>query len=116
MPSKRPRANRSASSQQCGYPVPRPTVDELLASQSRFKKVGTDFLKIELKMARTFTELALQTQDRVKKERNQRAARKAYDTIVHLIGRVTLSEVEADFFEKTLAQLRSDLVELGESL
>jgi hypothetical protein len=116
MPSKRPRPNRSVPAKERGHAAPRPTVDEILASQSRFKKVSTDFLKIELDMALTFTELALQTQDRQKKERNRQAARKAYETVVHLMDRVPLSEDEANIFKKNLERLRFDLVELGESV
>jgi hypothetical protein len=116
MPSSRPRPDRSASSQQRGHSVPRPTVDELLASKSRFNKATTDFLKIDLETALTFTALALQAQDREKKERNRKAARKAYDTITRLISRVTFSEVEANAFKENLERLRSDLIKLGESL
>jgi hypothetical protein len=116
MPSKIPRPNRSALPKHRGHPAPRPTVDELLASQSRFKKVSTDFLKIELEMALTFTELAMQTRDHDKRERNRQAARKAYETVVHMMGRVPLSDDEANIFKKNLERLRFDLVDLGESV
>jgi hypothetical protein len=115
VPSKRPRAHSPDLPGGRGHSVPRPTVDELLASQSRFNKVSTDFLKIDLETALTFTQLALQTPDREKKERNRQAARKAYNAIMHLIGRVSLSGVEADHFEKNLRRLKSELIELGES-
>lgn len=114
MPSKRSRSHRSGPAH--GHAVPKPTVDDLLAAQSRVNKASTQFLKVDLETALTFTGLALNAKDRVKRERNQRAARKAYDTILRLIDRVTLSEEEASFFEKNLSRLKRELVDLGEAL
>lgn len=116
MPPKKPRPNKSVGPEQRGHAAAKPTVDEILASKSRVNKVSTDFLKLDLQTALTFTGLALETDDGLKKERNRRAARKAYDTILHLIDRVTLTDDQAEFFEKNLVQLKSDLVKLGESL
>jgi hypothetical protein len=56
----------------------------------------------------------LNAEDRVKRERNHRAARKAYDTIVHLIDRVTFTEGEARFFEENLSRLKCELIALRE--
>lgn len=116
MPSKKFRSNRSGGPVLRGHAVPKPTVDQVLDTKSRFNKVSTDFLKLDLQTALTFTGLALHTDDGVKKQRNRRAARKAYDTILHLIDRVTLTDREAEFFEEKLGRLKSDLIELGESL
>jgi len=116
MLSKRRRANIPADRKQHGYAAPRPTVDQILASQARFNKVSTDFLKLDLETALTFTQLASQARDRDKRERNRHAARKAYDTVLHLIDRVTLSDAEASFFQGKLAQLKLNLIELGEDL
>lgn len=115
-PSKGKRPRKAAPPQKHGYPAPKPTVDQLLASQSRFNKASTDFLKLDLETALTFTGLALQTDERTKRERNQRAARRAYDTILRLLDRVTLSDADAEFFEHNLKRLKSELIALGESL
>jgi hypothetical protein len=114
MPSKKVRSDKTVDPAQRGHAAPKPTVDELLASKSSVNKVGTDFLKLDLQTALTFAGLALQTNDGVKRERNRRAARKAYDTILHLIERVGIANDEAELFEKNLEQLKSDLVKLGE--
>lgn len=116
MTSKKLRARRSASRSIGAHPAPKPTVDEVLANRSRLNKASTDFLKVDLETALTFTSLALQAKDHEKRERNRKAARKAYDTVVHLMGRVTLNEAETSFFKEQLEHLRSNLVELGEVL
>lgn len=116
MPSKRLRSDIFLPLKQHGHAAPKPTVDELLAWQSRANKVNADFLKLDLQTALTFTQLALQAEDGVKRERNQRAARKAYDTILRLVGRVTLTDDEARSMGKSLERLRSDLIRLGEFL
>lgn len=99
-----------------GHAAPKPTVDEVLASQSRPNKVSTEFLKVDLETGLTFANLALQADDNAKKERNRRAARKAYDTIVRLIDRVILTDAETKFFKKNLQRLKDDLIKLGEAL
>lgn len=116
MPSKRVRTHGSAPRKQHGHAAPKPTMDDLLASQSRANRASTDFLKLDLQTALTFTGLASNAEDRVKRERNQRAARKAYETIVHLIDRVTLTEDQARFFEENLSRLKRELIDLGEVL
>jgi hypothetical protein len=115
MPSKKVRAHRSSPPKQHGHAAPKPTVDDLLESKSRLNKASTDFLKVDLETALTFTGLALNAEDTAKRDRNQRAARKAYDTIVHLIERVTLTENEANFFEENLSRLKRELIDLGET-
>lgn len=116
MSSKRVRARASAPAKQHGHAAPKPTIGDLLASKSRANKASTEFLKVDLQTALTFAGLASNAKDRVKRERNQRAARKAYDTILRLIGRVTLTEQEARFFEKNLSRLKLELSGLGEVL
>lgn len=115
MASKRVRA-RSAAAKQHGHAARRSTLDDLLASKSRVNKANTEFLRLDLQTALTFTGLALNTDDPAKKDRNQRAARRAYDTILRFMQRVTLTEDEARFFEENLPRLKGELITLGEVL
>jgi hypothetical protein len=116
MPSKRVRAQGSAPAKQHGHAAPKPTVNDLLTSKSRANRASIEFLKVDLQTALTFAALASNTKDPAKKARNQRAARKAYDTILRLIDRVALTEDEASFFQQNLFRLKRELMDLGEVL
>jgi len=75
-----------------------------------------DFLKADLEIALTFSHLALEAKDPLKKSRNCRLARKAYESIVKLRQRVALAEEDARTLESDLQELRNNLVCLGEVL
>lgn len=96
--------------------APRPTVDELLAKKKEFNRVSIDFLKIDVATALTFAGIARETEDAVKKQRNQRAARKAYDSIHKLSKGVNLTGDDARILASNLARLKSELRTLGEIL
>ena len=96
------------------YAAPKPTVDIFLAAEEKFNHTGTDFLKIDLTTALTFAQTALATDDPVKKKRNQASARRAYDTVLRLVQRVTLNDADASELKRGLARLKSDLMALGE--
>jgi hypothetical protein len=96
------------------YYAPKPAVDELLANGKEFNRVSTDFLKVDAATALTFAGIALQTHDVVRKRRNQRAARKAYDTIRRLAKDVALAGDDAEMLAGALARLKSKLQTLGE--
>ncbi len=98
-----------------GHAAPKPTVDDLLAARSRLTRVSTDFLKADLNTALTFTGIALQADDDGKKQRNRKAARKAYDTVYGLIDRVELNDQDAKALRRSLDRVKSDLVKLGET-
>lgn len=98
-----------------GYPAPKPTVDELLASVARHNKTGTDFLKADLEAALTFADIARTAEDAEERERNRRAARRAYDTIVRLINKVELNSEDANVMRSKLARLKSDLSGMDET-
>ena len=106
---------RKIESAERSYAAARPTVDELLAARTRANRVNVDFLKVDLKTALTFSEVALKTDDPVKRRRNCNAARKAYDTILRLMPKVALTEAEADLLTDNLARLKSELQSLGET-
>jgi hypothetical protein len=96
------------------YGASRPTVDELLRTRAQANRANANFLKAELNTAMTFSAAALHSEEPVRKRRNLRAARKAYDTILRLIDKVTLSKADAQLFERNLVRLRSELQRLGE--
>ena len=53
-------------------------------------------------------------EDLEKRTRNQRNARRAYDTVLHLGGEVSLDETERKEFDTKLGQLKFALEGLGE--
>ena len=87
---------------------------DLLASAEKFNRVSTDFLKVDVQTALTFSKIALETNDSVKKHRNQRSARKAYDTVVKLMKKVEPKEHDAQDLSSSLKRLKSELQSLGE--
>ena len=91
-------------------------MDELLATRKRLNQANTDFLKVDVQTALTFTGIALQTTDPVKRQRNQRSARNAYDTVLRLLSKVEISESDARILGSNLERLKSELRELGETL
>ena len=111
-------ADRSrVSSKKQGEPkfsAPRPTFDELLAGREEANRVNTNFLKVDADTALTFTDIALSTEDPVKKRRNVRSARKAYDTVMRLIEKVDLSDSDGRILGAKLLTLKARLEALGE--
>jgi hypothetical protein len=107
MPGRKP-------SRHPNYAAAKPTIEEILASETRFKQTGTDFLKTDLETALTFSALALGTRDDEKRKRNRMNARKGYDTIVRLMGRLGPSKKDARFLARNMRRLKSELERLGE--
>lgn len=99
-----------------GHPAAKPTMDEMLALRSRFNKASTDFLKLDLNTALTFTRLARESDNEIKRERNRRSARKAYDTVLRLKQKISLNEGDAKQISENLERLKSELISLGEVL
>ena len=100
-----------------GGPVPSPAksgFSDLLENGKRFNQVSTDFLKVDLDLALTFTGIALETDNAAKKKRNQQSARKAYDTVLKLLKNVDLDEQYAQVLHTNLDRLKSELQVLGE--
>ena len=98
------------------YAVPHLTMEQLRASKQALNRTGAQFLKTDLETALTFCKAARNTQDPQKKDRNQRFARKAYDTILRLMKKITLSDTDAKELNQKLERLKEQLVELGEAL
>lgn len=79
-------------------------------------RASAEFLKIDLETALTFVKIARQTPDDVRKKRNCRAARRAYETVMRFIPKVELNPQDAQVITLALNQLRSDLEALGEAV
>ena len=75
---------------------------------------GIDFLRTEIRTGLTMSKIALDSTHEDKRERNRTNARKAYDAIVHFMPSSALDADETEEVERGLAQLRSELVKLGE--
>lgn len=93
---------------------PAPWEDELLATRREVNRVSKDFLKVDVATALTFAGLALQAENGIRKRRNQRAARRAYDTICKLAQGVELTGNDARDLADNLGRLKSELQRLGE--
>ncbi len=74
------------------------------------------FLKTDLKVGLTFTKIASQNADPAKRQRNQRKARTAYDTVQRHLRGAHLAEADEAEVQTRIAELRSALLQLGESL
>jgi hypothetical protein len=94
----------------------RPTLDRLLASEREMNRAGCDFLKVDVATALTLAQTALSTDDPVKKRRNRKSARKAYDTVIRIAKKIALTDQDAKYLEKGLKRLRAELTQLGENL
>ncbi len=97
-----------------GHAAEKPTVDEILSSRARVNQASTEFLKIDVETALTFVKIAQRTRDEVRKQRNRRAARKAYETVIKFMERVELRTEDMRILARGLKQLRSELQSLGE--
>lgn len=106
-------ASKKQASQ--GYVAPKPTMDEILGSREQVAKASAQFLKVDLDTAKTFLQIARQTDNPARKERNRRAARKAYDTMVRFMERVKLKDEDLRILVPGLEQLRSELEGIGET-
>lgn len=94
--------------------LPKRTREQLLASKRQFNRTGTEFLKVDAVTGLTFAKAALDSRDEEKKLRNQKSARKAYDTIVRMLNKITPSDADAQQLHESLHQLKNQLIQLGE--
>ena len=92
-----------------------PNLNPDKVSVSDFNANRVHFLKVDLDIALTFADIALNAgADSEKRIRNQANARKAYDNAIHLLRRLTLANVEVREVDQKLRRLKSALQELGE--
>jgi phosphoenolpyruvate carboxylase len=90
-------------------------VAEVEATLDRINRASTEFLKIDLETALTFTNIARQTSDISRRERNCLAARKAYDAVERLVQKVDLNKQDKNTIKKGMQQLKTELEALGQT-
>jgi hypothetical protein len=112
--SYRRREQENLESEENIYAALEPSVNELIHSLSRLNRTSTEFLKIDVETALTFCSIARQTEDLTKRQRNCRNARKGYDTIHRLMGRVRLTDDDEQFLSEKMTRLKFELLRLGE--
>ena len=75
---------------------------------------GVEFLRAELLSGLTRANIAQNTSDESKKQRNRHEARKAYDAILRFLPQTFLSQDEKEQIDSKLMELRFALRSLGE--
>jgi hypothetical protein len=82
-----------------------------------FNQRGIDFLNIDADTALTMAQIASAAdKNSEKRARNQRNARRAYETILHFGERTTFTSEQADKLDHKLRLLKAALEQLGEVL
>ena len=94
--------------------VATPTVADLERLGKQSNRAGAAFLKADISTALTFSENALNADNPKNRERNQRSARKAYDTVLRLSKKVTLPDEDARKLQAGMRSLKAKLIRLGE--
>lgn len=74
------------------------------------------FLRTELQVGLTLSRLAVDAHHLDKAQRNRANARKAYDSVVHFMTRVSCTPDEAIEIKSKLSELKSALHGLGEKI
>ena len=105
---------RKPSAREWGRSVPKPTLAQLASARERAHRASATFLKLDVETALTFTSMALSAENVVKRERNRKAARLAYDTVMRLSKKIELTDAEKSELNRGLKRLRAELLELGE--
>lgn len=77
---------------------------------------GTEFLRAELLSGMTRASIAQNTSDEIKKRRNRRESRKAYDAILRFLPQAFLSQEEKEEIDSKVADLKFVLRSLGEEI
>lgn len=78
-------------------------------------ETGANFLKTDLDVALTFTQIASEARGNVeKKNRNQANARHAFDTVSDLLSRASLNAADDRAIHDKLGRLKLELQALGE--
>lgn len=83
--------------------------------EATVNQVRVDFIKTDAGCGLAFAEIAVRASNSSeKRSRNQAHARKAYDTVACWRHRLRLSESDAGWLDKKLAELRAILESIGE--
>src|SRR5262245_369755 len=86
----------------------------LTTTGEQLNATSADFLKIDVETGLTFSGLALETDNKEKKERNRKNAREAFNTILRFWDNVDFSPHDEAYIHEKMGQLKSDLELLGE--
>ena len=85
------------------------------AATEQTKRLGNDFLWLELETGKNFASLAKTAKHTPTITRRRQAARKAYDTLRHYVSRHTLlPKSDLKEFQEELLKFRRELEQLGE--
>jgi hypothetical protein len=104
------------STREPNYAAVKPTMDRLLAVNEEITRTSIEFLKTDVQTALTFSGIALESgNNEVKRLRNQRNARRSYDTVLRFLMKVPVNASDVEFLSSRLERLRSELEKLGES-
>jgi hypothetical protein len=74
---------------------------------------GIGFVLVELDLGATFCELVLSTQNEENKQRNTRNARKAYDSALHYLQRLSPESAEGALINEKFSRLNELFKRLG---
>lgn len=75
-----------------------------------------DFLRLEIDTGLTLAKIALDANRRDRRNRNRLNARKAYDTVLRFMPRVSLTPEEVSEMKIRVEHLKAELVRLGEEV
>ena len=78
--------------------------------------VSIEFLRTEVETSFVFARIAADATDEEKKRRNLRNARTGYDTLMHFLSELVLTNDERDEIRMKVLELQRQLVVLGETL
>jgi phage shock protein A len=76
---------------------------------------AADFLRIDSEVGLTFSGIALLATDKETRRRTTEFARKAYDTIARLKGRIVLTDGENAELDHNLLRLKGELQSLSQA-
>jgi hypothetical protein len=76
-------------------------------------RIGAEFLITDLDIALTFLDVAQTSTNQETIRRNREHARRAYDTVVHLMSKIEVDHPERQKIHERLAKLRVRLQAVG---
>ena len=91
-------------------------LQSMLPIQEQANTLMAHFLRIDARLALTFSGIALSTSDLGTRERTLKLARRAYDTILRLKAGVQLTQVNEESLARDLRRLEIELEVLGETV
>ncbi len=84
------------------------------AIRKRATNAGIEFVRTELATGREFAKIASRSANVATAARRRKAARRAYDTLYHILSETLLPEAEKKRFNRDLEAFKRELQKLGE--